>query len=79
LIEKYNAEPHSLLPHELDVLKANVIMNHFHYILTSEIGNDFFEARRNIRLNNSGFKCGHIKLKHKNLLEIKKEIQLVPI
>lgn len=33
LIEKYHAVPHTLLPHELKILKANVIMNHFDYVL----------------------------------------------
>ena len=33
LIEKYNAIPHTLLPHELNILKENVILNRFDYVL----------------------------------------------
>lgn len=33
LVEKYQAIPHTLMPNELSVLKANVIMNHFDYVL----------------------------------------------
>lgn len=33
LVDKYGAIPHTLMPHELSVLKANVIMNHFNYVL----------------------------------------------
>lgn len=31
--EKYHAVPHTLLPYELNTLKANVILNHFDYVL----------------------------------------------
>lgn len=33
LVEKYKAVPHILSPNELKVLKANVILNHFNYVL----------------------------------------------
>ena len=33
LIQKYQAVPHTLLPHELNSLKVNVIMNHFGDVL----------------------------------------------
>lgn len=33
LIERYQAVPHAMLPREMDVLKSNVIMNHFPEVL----------------------------------------------
>lgn len=33
LVEKYQATLHTLLPHELNILKANVILNHFDDVL----------------------------------------------
>lgn len=37
LVEKYNAVPHTLLPHELNTLKANVILNRFDHVLDKPV------------------------------------------